>query len=129
MIKSGLNVRTKGAKLLGDSVIVIGLHSSPAGQLLALREEWKFRMGKQKKAKARRREQRMAIADPGLSWHDEEGIHLIAPGDLQPGDEKKLTANLQKQIRNSLLWGQMVDDFGEEKADELLKQFKAQIKK
>jgi hypothetical protein len=85
-------------------------------------------MGKQKKAKTRRREQRKAIADHGLSWHDEEGIHLIAPGELQPGDEKKLTANFQKQIRNSPFWEQMVSEFGEGRAAELLKQFKASIK-
>ena len=86
-------------------------------------------MGKQKKAKSYRRAERGAIAVPGLSWHDEEGIHLIASGELQPGDEKQLTENFQKQIRNSPLWGQMVSDFGERKATALLKQFKAQIKK
>lgn len=86
-------------------------------------------MGKQKKAKAQRRAERKAKTVPGLSWHDEEGIHLIAPGELHPGDEKKLTANFQKQIRNSPLWGQIVSEFGEVKAAGLLKQCKAQIKK
>jgi hypothetical protein len=86
-------------------------------------------MGNQKKARARRRAQRKAIGAPALSWHDEEGIHFIAPGVPQPGDEEKLTENFQKQIRNSPLWGQMVAEFGEAKATELLKQCKAQIKK
>ena len=85
-------------------------------------------MGKQKKAKAYRRAERKSKTVPGLSWHDEEGIHFIAPGELQPGGEKRLSENFQKQIRNSPLWGQMVSEFGEEKAAELLKQFKAQIK-
>ena len=85
-------------------------------------------MGKQKKAKAQRRAERKSKTVPGLSWHDEEGIHLIAPGEFQPGDEKKLIENFQKQIKKSPLWGQMVGEFGEVKAAELLKQFKAQIK-
>lgn len=86
-------------------------------------------MGKQKKAKAQRRAERKAVTVPGLSWPDEEGIHFFSLDELQPGDEKKLTENFQMQIRNSPLWGQMVSDFGEEKAAELLKQCKAQIKK
>ena len=48
-------------------------------------------MGKQKKAKAQRRLERKAKTVPGLSWHDELGIHFITPGELQPGDEKQLT--------------------------------------
>ncbi len=86
-------------------------------------------MGKQKKAKAQRQAERKAVTIPGLSWQDEEGIHLIASGELQPGDEEELTEIFQKQIANSPLWGQMVSEFGEVKAAELLKQCKAQIKK
>lgn len=86
-------------------------------------------IGKHKKTKAQRRAQRKVIGAPALSWHDEEGIHFIAPGVPLPGDEEKLTENFQKQIRNSPLWGQMVAEFGGAKATELLKQCKARIKK
>lgn len=41
---------------------------------------------------------------------------------------EQLTENFQKQIRNSPLWLQMVAEFGEGKALELLKQFRADIK-
>jgi len=40
----------------------------------------------------------------------------------------RLTANFQKEIRNSELWDQMVAEFGEEKAKELLKDIKAEVK-
>ena len=39
-----------------------------------------------------------------------------------------LTANFQKQIRNSELWPQMVAEFGEEKAEALLKQCKGELR-
>jgi hypothetical protein len=39
-----------------------------------------------------------------------------------------LTKNFQKEIRNSEIWDQMVAEFGEEKAEQLLKECKAQVK-
>lgn len=39
-----------------------------------------------------------------------------------------LTRNFQKEIRNSELWPQMVAEFGEAKAEELLKQCKGEFK-
>jgi len=48
------------------------------------------------------------------------------------GVEKKLseamTKNFQKELRNSELWYQMVAEFGEKKAEELLKGCKAEVK-
>ena len=42
--------------------------------------------------------------------------------------QEVLTRNFQKEIRNSELWPQMVAEFGEKKADELLKQCKGELK-
>jgi hypothetical protein len=86
-------------------------------------------MGKQQKLKAQRRAEKKALATPSLSWQDEEGMHFVAPGPPPPGFKEKLTENFQKNIRNSALWPQMVAEFGEERALELLKQCKADIKK
>jgi len=38
-----------------------------------------------------------------------------------------MTEAYQQRIRNSPLWDQMVRDFGEQKATEILKEFKVQI--
>jgi hypothetical protein len=38
------------------------------------------------------------------------------------------TKNFQKQIRNSEIWDQMVAEFGEEKAERILKECKAEVK-
>ncbi len=42
--------------------------------------------------------------------------------------QEVLTRNFQKEIRNSELWPQMVVEFGEAKAEELLKQCKGELK-
>jgi hypothetical protein len=42
--------------------------------------------------------------------------------------QEVLTRNFQKQIRESELWPQMVEEFGEAKAEELLKECKGEIK-
>ena len=54
---------------------------------------------------------------------DRDGFHVVAPG-LQPTQEElgQMTKAYQKQIRTSPLWKEMVQAFGKEKAEELLKQ-------
>lgn len=39
-----------------------------------------------------------------------------------------LTLNFQRELRNSELWDQMVAEFGEKRAEELLKECKAEVK-
>lgn len=42
--------------------------------------------------------------------------------------QEVLTRNFQKEIRNSAIWPQMVAEFGEAKAEELLKQCKGELR-
>ena len=42
--------------------------------------------------------------------------------------QEVLTRNFQKEIRNSELWPQMVAEFGEKEAAELLKQCRGELK-
>lgn len=41
---------------------------------------------------------------------------------------ESLTKNFQKELRNSEIWDQMVAEFGEEKAEQILKECKAEVK-
>ena len=41
---------------------------------------------------------------------------------------KRLTENFQKELRGSELWDQMVKEFGEKRAEEILRECKAEIK-
>lgn len=43
------------------------------------------------------------------------------------GIADKMTKNFQKELRNSEIWDQMVAEFGEEKAKQLLQECKAQV--
>lgn len=67
--------------------------------------------------------------DQSISWTDNDGIHFAAPGS-PPSPERleKMTKEYQKQIRNSPLWDEMVQKYGKEKAEQLLKEFKAEIR-
>ena len=49
------------------------------------------------------------------------------PGFLSHAQEV-LTRNFQQEIRNSALWPQMVAEFGEAEAEELLKQCKGELR-
>ena len=42
--------------------------------------------------------------------------------------QEVLTRNFQKEIHNSAIWPQMVAEFGEAKAEELLKQCKGELR-
>ena len=62
-------------------------------------------------------------------WQDAEGLHSLMPG--QPPSEEKLaemTAVYQKNIRNSEIFTLMVEQFGKEKAEDMLKEFKVEIR-
>jgi hypothetical protein len=54
---------------------------------------------------------------------DDEGIHIVSPGEPQTlGQLDDLSETYQKNLRNSPMWREMVDEFGRDKAEVLLKQ-------
>ncbi len=82
-------------------------------------------MGKKSRLK---RERKMA---PRFGfWEDAEGIHSLLPfpGKLPENASEKLTENFQENLKGSPIWNKMVEEFGEEKAEQLLKECKAQVK-
>ncbi len=48
--------------------------------------------------------------------------------EMEASFSERLTKNFQKELRSSELWDQMVAEFGEEKAEQLLKNCHAQVK-
>jgi len=40
----------------------------------------------------------------------------------------RLTANFQRELRNSELWDEMVAEFGEKQAEEMLRECKAEVR-
>ena len=60
---------------------------------------------------------------------DEDGMHFLLPG--TPPDQEtldRLSMLYQQQIRNSPLWDEMVREFGAEKAEEMLREFRAEVR-
>ena len=73
----------------------------------------------------------MSDISPSLptTWTDEEGLHVLAKGEKPTSSEiDKMTKDYQNQIRNSPMWDKMVKEYGKQRAEELLKEFKAEIK-
>ncbi len=66
---------------------------------------------------------------PGVSWTEEDGLHVMMPG-ASPGeaDMAELTRRYQENIRKSALWDEMVQRFGKEKAEQLLREFRVEKK-
>ena len=87
-------------------------------------------MGKKSRIKRIKREARQNYSDlPVFTAMDEEGMHALIPG-LPPSEERleEMSKIYQENIRNSPLWDEMVKEYGKEKAEELLKEFRVEIR-
>ena len=89
-------------------------------------------MSKQKKKDRlpkRARPKKSPITPSAIQWMSEDGLHTVQPG-LPPSPEQieTVTKEYQKQIRNSPLWDKMVEQFGEEQAHEMLKEFRYEVR-
>jgi len=86
-------------------------------------------MGKKSR---RKRQQRLSkpshVAEPVL-WQAQDGFHMLVPG-APPTPEmlEEMTRQYQEQVRHSPLWGEMVKEYGKEKAEELLKECRAELR-
>lgn len=71
----------------------------------------------------------MKTQNSPATWTDKEGVHVIAEGEIPtPSEIEQMTKKYQNQIRNSPMWDDLVSEYGLEKAEELLKEFKAEVK-
>jgi hypothetical protein len=63
------------------------------------------------------------------TWMDEEGMHVVGKGQRPAIEEQeRMTAAYQQKIRKSPLWKQMVRDYGQEQAEEMLKEFQVEVR-
>ena len=83
-------------------------------------------MGRKSRIKRERRAKREAPPEP--FWEDADGIHASfpMPGELPPDATEAMTEEFRKEIRKSPMWTRMIDEFGEEEAERLLKECKAE---
>jgi hypothetical protein len=93
-------------------------------------------MAKKKKQdkNKRKRQQHKNPAPPklpsGMSWMDKERLHALLPGEPPSAEMMAVfNDNFRKELRNSPLWDEMVEKFGAEEAEKLLKQVKIELKR
>jgi hypothetical protein len=55
-------------------------------------------------------------------------MHALIPDEGQDLDLASMTQSYQEKIRHSPLWNTMVAEFGEAKAERMLKEFKVELK-
>lgn len=88
-------------------------------------------MSKKSKRKNHNRKSKSIKAFPdGVMFQDEGGeVHSLVAG-APPSKEKleEMTRVYQENIRNSPLWDMMVSQFGLEKAEELIKEFRVELR-
>lgn len=87
-------------------------------------------MAKKRRKKKRKARQRKQSPPPGaVAWQEADGFHMLAPGTPPTPDMlEEMTREYQEQIRNSPLWDEWVEKFGKKKAEELLKQCRAELR-
>jgi hypothetical protein len=87
-------------------------------------------MGKKSRKKRLKRDlNSVDVTLPIFSHMDQEGLHAFIPG--HPPSKEKLDEMLkvyQDKIRNSSLWEELIEQYGMEKAEEILKQCRAEIR-
>ena len=80
--------------------------------------------------KSRKRQTARRPSPPQLPvWTEDDGVHAILPGQ-QPSTEEleALSLRYQEQVRHSLIWDRMVEEFGPEEAERILLKFKAEVR-
>jgi len=61
------------------------------------------------------------------SWMEEDGLHAILPGEQpSPAELETLSRSYQEKIRHSLLWDQMLEEFGPQEAERILLKFRVE---
>jgi hypothetical protein len=79
-------------------------------------------LGWQAETQTKRRRQ-----PPPPAWLEEDGLHALLPG--RPPDPQTLeamTRRYQEEIRNSPVWDELVREFGAQRAEELLREFRVE---
>ena len=80
----------------------------------------------------KKKKKKEKILQPGdlISWFEGDEMHSLIPGEA-PNEEQleEMMREYQKQIRKSPLFKKMVSQYGKEKAEELLKEFKVKLGK
>jgi len=86
-------------------------------------------MAKKKKRQHKAQQQNQRPLLGTWAWPEADGIHYLVPGSPPtPKMLEEMTKQYQERLRNSPLWGMMVKQFGREKAEELLKACRAELR-
>jgi hypothetical protein len=81
-------------------------------------------MGRKSRIKRQRRKERKLSSETA----NDMLASFMIPGNVPIGSEAEVTKKFQENIRKSSVWKDMVDEFGEEEAEKLLRECKAEFR-
>jgi hypothetical protein len=87
-------------------------------------------MAKHKKSKKHQRRQKLKNHSPEtVFWPEADGLHALVPG-VPPNPEMlaEMTRVYQENIRNSPLWELIVQQYGPEMAEKILKECRVEVR-
>lgn len=90
----------------------------------------KSRRSKRHRAAKRTRRRREGIGSNAATpeaWLADDGIHMLLPGAATPELLEQLSRNFQEQLRRSPLWTKLIQQYGPERAEQILQQCGAQL--
>lgn len=69
------------------------------------------------------------LPEGGVSWMERDGVHALLPGE-KPSELQlqKMTEAYQRELRKSPLFKQWVKQYGKQKAVEMLKECRAELR-
>ena len=86
-------------------------------------------MGKKSKKKNKKKKRLIPSKSILHSYLKSDGYHAFIAGERPSQSElDKMTAEYRSNIRNSALWPEIVKQYGEEKAEELLKECNVELR-
>ena len=90
----------------------------------------KSRRSKRHRATKRARRRREGIGSNAATpeaWLADDGIHMLLPGVATPELLEQLSRNFQEQLRRSPLWTELIQQYGQERAEQILQRCRAQL--
>ena len=84
------------------------------------------RHGATKRARRRRDAPGSEAATPE-AWLADNAFHMLLPGIPTPKLLEELSRDFQEQRRRSPLWNELIEEYGQEHAEQILQQCRAQL--
>ena len=124
---------TASQTALAGADLTIGTNTNLSNKINAMAKKQKRKIPKRRRRPGEQTSHEQPNVDEALDlgmWQQGNELHVVGRG--KPPDAKMLeemTNKFREGIRNSPMWQQMVEEFGAERAEELLLEIRADVRR